>query len=100
MKKLWKTYLQAITDFCVKIAALEISVVETFKNISTVGVHCGYIKDAVVRFHQQIFGKKKKNSEDMLGAGCFHFNSKFISKNSSLLLKYKIFFKGGLSDLK
>ena len=60
MKKLWKTYLQVITDFCVKIAALEISVVETFKNISTVGVHCGYIKDAVVRFHQQIFEKKKK----------------------------------------
>ena len=55
--------MQVITDACVKIAVLEIysekeareSPVGTFKNISTVAVHCWYIKDAFAEFCQQIF---------------------------------------------
>ena len=47
-----KFYAQVITDACVKIAVLDIhsekntreSVVQTFKNICTVAIHCWYIK--------------------------------------------------------
>ena len=65
-QKLWKLYLQVITDACVKRAVLEIcsemktreSVVGILKNTVAVAVHCWYIKDAFAGFYQQIFGKK------------------------------------------
>ena len=39
-KKLYKIYLQVIPDACVKIAVLNReSVIGTFKNVYTVGVH-------------------------------------------------------------
>ena len=65
-QKLWKSYLQVITDACVKRAVLEIcsemktreSVVGTLKNTVAVAVHCWYIKDAFAGFYQQIFEKK------------------------------------------
>ena len=66
-QKLWKLYLQVITDACVKRAVLEIcsemktreSVVGILKNTVAVAVHCWYIKDAFAGFYQQIFGEKK-----------------------------------------
>ena len=65
--------MQVITDTYVKIAVLEIysekktreSVVGTFKNISTVAVHCWYIKDVFAEFCQQIF--EQNISEVILG---------------------------------
>ena len=71
--KIEKFCLQVIADACVKIAVLEIysekktreSVVGTFKNISTVAVHCWYIKDTFSEFYQQIFGQNI--SEGILG---------------------------------
>ena len=59
------------------------SVAATFKNIYTVSVHW-YIKDAFAGSCQQIF-EKENFSEDILVAGCFYLNSKFISKSLSLL---------------
>ena len=58
-----KVIFRIITDACVKIAVLKIcsekktweSVAGTFKNITTVVIHCWYIKDAFTEFCQQIF---------------------------------------------
>ena len=60
-------------DACIKIAVFETysrkktreSVAGTFKNISTVAVHCWYIKDVFAEFCQQIF--EQNISEGILG---------------------------------
>ena len=57
----------------------EESAVETFRNISRVGVNCWHIKRCFW-FWQQIF---EKILFLKIVAGCFHLNSKFISKSSS-----------------
>ena len=70
-KKIWKTYLQVIADVFCFVAVLEKcfekktkeSVVETFRDISTVGVHCWYIKYSFAGACQQTL-KKKIISED------------------------------------
>ena len=60
-------------------------VVGTFKNICTVAVHYWYIKDLSTYFW------KRNITEDILLAGCFHLNSKVISKSSSSLQRRQSF---------
>ena len=63
--KIEKFYLQVIADACVEVAVLEIysekktrkSVIGTFKKISTVAVHCWYIKMLLQNFIKKSFNK-------------------------------------------
>ena len=53
--------------------------VKTFKNISTVGVHCQYMIDAFEGFYKQIIFLKKVYFRV---THYFHLNSKTILKSS------------------
>ena len=49
------------------------------KNISTVGIHCSYIKDVFAGLCEAIF-EEKDISEDNLVAAHFHLNSEFLMR--------------------
>ena len=76
MGKTLKNYLKIIAVVCVKIAVAEICfeektngyVVESFKSIFTVSVHCWYIKDAFASFCLQIKEKSFQKAVSLLAA--------------------------------
>ena len=76
MGKTLKNYLKIITVVCVKIAVAEICfeektngyVVESFKSMFTVSVHCWYIKDAFASFCLQIKEKSFQKAVSLLAA--------------------------------